>query len=104
MFLVFVPNDLLGIERYCVFTREDPRKDGYKGLVEENVLFENDGDTASWPDGEGRPQRCVGRASPNPKQYKVFKYRSDLEQSDYEFLADKGEWTEKSRWSEVRLN
>ena len=37
-----------------------------------------------WPDGHARPEACVGRAPENPKHYKVFKYRSELQSAGYQ--------------------
>ena len=54
-----------------------PGKDGYKGSVVENVHLDYDMNAVHrWPDGYPRPEACVGQASGDPKQYKVFPYSS----------------------------
>lgn len=61
-----------------VFTYEDPRKAGYKGVVEEGVSLDYDMEAVhSWPDGDDRPEVCVGQAPDDPKHYTVFKYHQE---------------------------
>jgi hypothetical protein len=38
----------------------------------------------SWPDGHPCPEACVGRSPKNPKHYKVFKYRTDLQAAGFQ--------------------
>jgi hypothetical protein len=73
---------------FQVFTWEDPRKAGYKGhTLEEGVTLDYDMEAVhSWPDGEDCPEARLGRAPDNPKHYKVFKYRSELEAAGYPLL------------------
>ena len=74
-----------GTTPQLVFSWEDPRKDGYKGNVIEDVHLDYNMEAVhSWPDGADRPEACVGRAGNDPKQYKVFKYRSELEKVGYQ--------------------
>jgi hypothetical protein len=68
-----------------IFTLEDPRKSGYQGNVEEGVTLDYDMEAVhSWSDGSPRPDACLGRAPDDPKHYKVFKYRSELQSAGYE--------------------
>jgi hypothetical protein len=70
-----------------VFTYEDPRKEGYAGDVVDGVRLDYDMEAVHrWRDGEDRPEACVGRDPADPKHYKVFKYRKDLESERYQFL------------------
>lgn len=70
-----------------VFTVEDPRKAGYKGDAEDGVNLEFDMEAVyTWPEGERMPEACLGRSLTNPKQYKVFKYRHELDAAGYEFV------------------
>ncbi len=70
---------------YLVFTAADPRKDGYRGEVMEGVSLDYDMEAVySWSDGHARPEACVGQSSENPKHYKVFKYRSELQSAGYQ--------------------
>jgi hypothetical protein len=69
---------------FLVFTYKDPRMDGYKGSVEEDVIVENDRPiTDCWENGEDLPEDVVGRDPANPKHYKIFRYTKDLEQANY---------------------
>lgn len=73
-----------------VFTVEDPQKAGYKGSVIEGVKLDYDIFAVhEWADGAPRPEACVGRDPDNPKHYKVFKYKSDLQNAKYEFVPGK---------------
>ena len=71
-----------------VFTWADPRKDGFRGECEDGVRLDLDPEVVySWPEGETRPEACLGRAPDDPKQYKVFRYKKDLESQGYEPLS-----------------
>lgn len=70
-----------------VFVYEDPRRAGYKGSIEEGVRLDYDMDAIhDWPDGEDPPEVCVGRSRTDPKEYKVFKYRREVEPAGYEYV------------------
>lgn len=70
---------------HLVFVWQDPRKSGYNGALIEDVTLDYDMQAVhSWPEGAARPEACVGRARANPRHYKVFKYRSDLQSAAYE--------------------
>ena len=85
---------------FLVFTEEDPRNAGYKGEVIEDVCLDYDmAHVHSWPDGSERPIACPARSRKDPKEYKVFKYRSELQQQqDYEavegMLCVFGSWVD----------
>jgi hypothetical protein len=69
---------------HLVFTWENPRKAGYQGAVVENVTLDYDMDSVhTWPDGQTRPDACVGRAPDNPNRFKVFKYCADRQAAGY---------------------
>ena len=71
-----------------VFTWEDPRSGGYRGDVVEGVTLDYDMESVHyWPDGDPRPEACVGRAPNNLKHYKVFKYDSERQSAGYEPVA-----------------
>ncbi|HYT93680.1 MAG TPA: hypothetical protein VEL76_33485 [Gemmataceae bacterium] len=85
---MFLVKDTRHGATYLVFTWNDPRKDGYKGNVIEGVSLDYDMEAVhSWPDGEARPEACVGRKPDKPKHYKVFKYRSDRRAAGYQPVA-----------------
>jgi hypothetical protein len=89
-----------------VFTWEDPRQDGFKGDFIEGVTLDYDMDAVhSWPNGDARPEACLGRSSDNPKHYKVFKYASDLQAAGYQLVPgtalEFGSW---SRYLKAGLN
>jgi hypothetical protein len=68
-----------------VFTWEDPRQDGCTDPVIGGVILDYDMDRVhDWPYGQPRPDACIGRSQKNPKYYKVFKYRSELEAAGFE--------------------
>src|SRR5438552_3032243 len=70
---------------YVVFTWKNPRKDGYAGNVTEGVGLDYDMEEVhSWADGEDCPEAVVGRANDDPKRYKVFKYRRELQSAGYQ--------------------
>jgi hypothetical protein len=73
---------------FLVFMWKDPREDGYKGDVAEDVHLDYDMPAVhSWPDGEDSPEACVGRSVEDPKQYTVFKYCRDLGPAGFERVS-----------------
>lgn len=76
-----------GMDNY-VFTRIDPREDGYKGDdVIENVRLDYDmNEIHLWPDGQPRPNPKLGRDPNDPYHYKVFKFPEELNNSRFEFV------------------
>jgi hypothetical protein len=73
---------------YLVFTVIDPRADGYKGELVENVSLDYDElKVHHWGDGERSPDACVGVAPEDPKHYKVFKYAEQLQAAGYKPVA-----------------
>lgn len=84
MFLVV--DRRLGMD-YYVFTQLDPRTDGYRGAVTEDVSLEFDMNAIHrWPDGEPRPSPRLGRDPSNPRHYRVFKFPHELEAARFEFV------------------
>ena len=84
MFLV--KDRRLGMD-YYVFTQLDPRTDGYRGDVTEDVNLEFDMNAIHrWPDGEPRPSPRLGRDPSNPRHYRVFKFPHELEAARFEFV------------------
>jgi hypothetical protein len=82
---MFLVQDKIGEVTYLVFTWEDPRRAGYTGEVVEGVSLEYDMQAVHrWPNGEPRPDVCVGRSADDPKHFKVFKYRSDVRAAGYD--------------------
>jgi hypothetical protein len=69
---------------WLVFTYKDPRKDGYKGSVEDGVTRDYDRSLVdTWKDGEDLPENAVGKDPANPKHYKIFWYTRDLQTAGY---------------------
>lgn len=84
MFLVI--DRRLGMDNY-VFTRTDPRSEGYRGDVIEGVTLDYDMNaTHLWPDGQPRPNPQLGRDPSNPKNYRVFKFPAELQAGGFEFV------------------
>ena len=72
---------------YYVFTQLDPRTEGYRGVVSENVSLDYDMNAIhQWPHGEARPAPRLGRDPKSPLHYRVFKFPHELEEAGYEFI------------------
>jgi len=70
---------------YLVYTWEDPRKAGYEGRVVADVTLDYDIEAVhSWPDGTDPPEACVGRSPHDPKHFKVFRHRRELQSARYQ--------------------
>jgi hypothetical protein len=99
MFLV--KDRRFGTDKY-VFTHTDPRTDGFKGDVIEDVTLNYDMDAISrWPEGQPRPNPQLGRDRQNPKHYKVFKFPKDLDPAKYEIVSPNSPFVVYS-WSDYR--
>ncbi|MBL8795146.1 MAG: hypothetical protein JNM56_14650 [Planctomycetia bacterium] len=71
-----------------VFTWDDPRKAGYQGKVIEGVTLDYNMDAVHhWPEGQARPDACVGRSPVDSRHYQVFQYDRDLRAAGYELVA-----------------
>lgn len=90
-----------------VFTWQNPRNDGYTGnSVEEGVTLDYDMQAVhSWPEGQQRPDACLGRDPNDPKHYKVFKYRHELDAAGFAFVSGTpfvfGAWSD---YAKIRLS
>lgn len=84
--MYLVQDRLLGQDIY-VFTHTDPRDEGFQGAVAEDVGLEYDMDDVDhWPSGGRRPRPQLGFERKDPKTFKVFRTREQLEASDFEFV------------------
>lgn len=83
---------------YLVFTWENPNASGYPGPVETVDLDYDMEQVHRWNNGGPPPDVCVGRARENPNQYKVFKYRSDLQNAGFDLVP--GTPVVFGRWSD----
>ncbi len=98
MFLV--KDRRLGMDKY-VFTRTDPRTEGYQGDVEEDVTLDYDMNAIHlWPSGQ-RPRPQLGRDPQAPKSYKVFKFPEELHAAGFEFVHSNTPFVAYS-WSDYR--
>jgi hypothetical protein len=75
--MFFIQHSRAGVT-YLVFTCQDPRKDEFRGTVEDGVSLDYNMNVHDWPDGDECPEAVLGRDPSNPKRYKVFKYARDL--------------------------
>ena len=101
MFLV--KDRRLGMDNY-VFTRTDPRTEGYKGDVIEGVTLDyNMNAIHLWPDGQPRPKPQLGRDPKTPTHYKVFKFPEELHAAGFEFVHFNTPFFAYS-WSDYRKN
>lgn len=85
-----------------VFTWGDPREDGYKGDVIEDVTLDFDKDAIrDYPDFRARSKLAMGRRGDDLKHYKVFKYSSERESAGYQPVAGTpvvfGSWSDYLR-------
>jgi len=73
---------------HLVFLTADPRADGYKGPLTEGVSLDYDMmEIPRWSEGQPTPNCVVGMSRSDPKKYKVFKYRNELEDAGYDAVA-----------------
>jgi len=79
MFLVRDPRT-----NFLVYTREDPRADGYLGAVESGVTLDYPLEVHEWPDGAPRPEIVVGVRGPDRKEHRVFRFDEDRRRAGYE--------------------
>lgn len=85
-----------------VFLARDPRKDGYKGKVIDDVELDYDLLAISqWPDGAPCPDPQLGRDPANPKHYKVFKYPEELQAAGFELVRRTSPFVYPS-WNDYR--
>jgi hypothetical protein len=72
---------------YFIFTHTDPRKEGYRGELIDDVVLDYDVNAVHlWPDGEPAPQPELGRDPTNPKHYTVFKFPDQRRAAGFEFV------------------
>src|ERR1700733_5294485 len=99
MFLV--KDRRLGMDDF-VFMQTDPRAEGYKGDVSEDVTLDYDMNAIHlWPYGQPRPNPQLGRDPKNPKHYKVFKFPEELHAAGFEFVHFNTPFVTYS-WSDYR--
>jgi hypothetical protein len=82
MFHVIAPRSL-----YHVFTYDDPRKDGFDGEIQEDVSLEEPRNVHDWPDGEARPEACLGDSLDDERRYRVFKSADDCRRAGFRLLG-----------------
>ena len=91
----------LGMDNY-VFTQTDPRTEGYKGDVIEDVTLDYDMNGIHlWPNGKGPPKPQLGRDPKNPLHYKVFRLPQELHAAAFEFVHFNAPFVAFS-WSDYR--
>lgn len=99
MFLV--KDRRFGMDQF-VFTNIDPREEGYKGDVLENVSLNYNMDAVhAWSSGLPRPNPRLGRDPNNSSHYKVFKSPEELEESGFQLVHMNTPIVAHS-WSEYR--
>lgn len=99
--MYLVKDRRFGINNY-VFTHTDPRADGYKGEVIEDVTLDYDMNMIHrWPDGQPPPNPQLGRDPNDLKHYRVFKSPEDLNAAGYEVIHLNTPFTDYS-WSDYR--
>lgn len=86
-----------------VFLRRNPRHEGFAGEVEEDVNFYCPRAVHAWPDGERRPQVCLGVSPRDPKSYRVFRLDEECTKAGYKKVAD-GNPSVFESWSDYTLN
>ncbi|MGA2065104.1 MAG: hypothetical protein ABSG86_09050 [Thermoguttaceae bacterium] len=99
---MFLVKDEVPGATYLVFTWEDPRRDGYRGEVVDDVSLDYDVEVVHrWPDGGPQPDACLGQAPDNPRHYKVFKYIAERAAAGFHPVEGEavvfGSWSEYAR-------
>jgi hypothetical protein len=82
-----------------VFTRIDPREDGFGGPVEGDVTLVEVGEIAV-REGETDPIPCLGRSRENPRLYRVFGSASERQAAGFQNLGVF--FVIRERWSDIR--
>jgi hypothetical protein len=91
----------LGMDNY-LFTQTDPRLEGYKDDVIEDVDLDYDMNAIHlWPYGQARPSPQLGRDPKNPKHYKVFKSLKELRAAGFDLIHSNSPFVAYS-WSDYR--
>jgi hypothetical protein len=67
--------------RAVFFLDERPEENGWQ--VEEGVELDLPFNYDSWPEGEERPEQILCTSIAEPKHYKMFKYRRDIDTSEF---------------------
>jgi hypothetical protein len=70
-----------------VFTREDPRKDGFPGMMQEAVRLDIPEDLDRWPEGTTAPHPCLAVSEEDGTHYRVFQYRNQCRPAGYRPLS-----------------
>jgi len=99
MFLV--KDRRLGMDNH-VFTRTDPRLDGFNGDVTDNVMLDYDMNQIHlWPEGDPRPEPRLGQDPQNERHFKVFRSPEELETTGYKLVNVNTPFVASS-WSDYR--
>jgi len=89
---MFLVEDWINDSLYLVFTIEDPRNDKCwnnkgKNIIDDVNLDDDFLENSIWRNGSDSPGQCVGRAKDNPKNYKVFRNKKELQSEGYEIIG-----------------
>lgn len=68
MYQVIAPETL-----HYIFTSDDPRKDGFDGPIQQDVILTQPEDVGDWPPGADSPDTCLGVSLDDEHRYQVFK-------------------------------
>jgi hypothetical protein len=82
MYLVHFPKRGIFVAFLC-----DPREDGYTGELIEGVKLDIPPGLHDWPEGADRPNPVMGVSSVDPKHYKGFKSRAEMEAAGFTFVG-----------------
>lgn len=67
----------------AIFFMEE-RPEGIQWEIQEGVDLDNPPNLWLWPDGEPAPEGVLCRSTSDPKRYKVFKYRREIDPGEFQ--------------------
>src|SRR5260370_40377438 len=75
------------VTSFHLFTYDDPRNDGFPGVVQDGVELEVPEGLNDRPAGAPRPQICLGLSFENGKHYRVFRSATACQDAGYQTLG-----------------
>jgi hypothetical protein len=66
------------------FLNEIPENPDGSLEIEEGAWVEVPMNVAAWPEGARRPESVLCRSTEDPKHYKIYKYRNEIEGTEWE--------------------
>jgi hypothetical protein len=86
--------------RCYVFTKEDPRKDGFVGPIQSGVRLDLPDDLDRWPAEDTAPHPTLAVSEEDEKHYRVFPYRNQCRPAGFRPLSRL--YAVHTTWAEYR--